>query len=109
MKIFDSNDKNFVNSYYCFSFTLLGKLKSKRNEINKSLNKIGIGTSVYYPKPVPLMRYYKNKYKYKINDFPNACKFSYNSIFLPVGPHLNVEHMKIIVKELIKILSLYEK
>ena len=93
MKIFDSNDKNFVNSYYCFSFILLGKLQSKRNDINKSLNKKGIGTSIYYPKPVPEFKFYKKKYFINKSDFKNSRKISYGSICFSVGPHLNKKDM----------------
>ena len=109
LKIVDTKYKNFSNSFYCCCFVLSKEIQSKRNEINLFLKKLGIGTSVYYPHPVPLMSYYKNKYSYNKNNFLNASIFSYNSIFLPVGPHLNIEHMKIIVKELNKIIEFYEK
>jgi dTDP-4-amino-4,6-dideoxygalactose transaminase len=64
------------------------------------LNSQGVGTSVYYPKPVPHMTYYKEKYGYTENDFPVAAKISYGSIALPVGPHLGVKDMDYIVKVL---------
>ena len=69
------------------------------------LKESGIGSSVYYPQPVPRMKYYKNKYGYNPEKYRNAEKFSDNSIALPVGPHLNSSDMKIIGKELNKILK----
>ena len=36
------------------------------------LNAAGVGTSVHYPLPVPLMRYYRDKYGYRDGDFPVA-------------------------------------
>ena len=59
---------------------------------------MGVGTSVYYPKAIPEFSYYKDKYGYKENQFPNAAKISNQSIALPVGPHLNEEDMIYIVQ-----------
>ena len=60
------------------------------------LKKNGIGTSVYYPKPVPHLTYYKEKYGYSESDYPEAARISYRSISLPVGPHLDLSDMKYI-------------
>ena len=56
----------------------------------------GVGSSVYYPQPVPRMTYYKNKYNYNNSIYKNAEKFSDTMLALPVGPHLNIDHMKFI-------------
>ena len=44
--------------------TLDENIAPKRAEIITYLSKLGIGTSVYYPQPVPRMKYYRNKYSY---------------------------------------------
>ena len=93
---FQSTNGKFKSSYYCFSIILEESLVPKRFEIVQFLNSHGVGTSVYYPKPVPHMTYYKEKYGYTENDFPVAARISYGSIALPVGPHLNREDMKYI-------------
>ena len=41
------------------------KLSKNRMKIIKYLNERKIGTSIYYPQPVPRMSYYKKKYGYK--------------------------------------------
>jgi dTDP-4-amino-4,6-dideoxygalactose transaminase len=77
------------NSHYCLSILLKPAIVQARFDIVSALNKRGIGTSIYYPKPVPHMTYYRNKYGYDPESFPNAARISYNSIALPVGPHLD--------------------
>ena len=59
---------------------LSDKLSKKRMEIIKYLNKRNIGTSIYYPQPVPRMSYYKKKYGYKKNNFTNAAVISDRNI-----------------------------
>ena len=79
---------NFYNSNYCFTIILGNRYKKKRDKIKEMLSNYGIGTSVYYPHPVPLLKYYKNKYRYKYNEWPVAKQISDNSIAFPVGPHI---------------------
>ncbi len=76
----------------------------KRTKIINSLNNLGIGTSIYYPKPVPLMSYYKKKYLYKSKNFVNASIISDQSIALPVGPHLSLKDINYIASKLKKII-----
>ena len=103
-----SND-NLASSYYCCGMLLTNKLTSKRQEIINRLKETGIGTSIYYPNPVPRMHYYRNKYGYKASSFTNSSYISDNIISLPVGPHLNQDDMGCIVestKEILK--NLYD-
>ena len=67
-------------------------------EIIKYLNSKKIGTSIYYPQPVPRMSFYKKKYGYNKNNFLNAELVSDRSISLPVGPHLSIKDMEYIAK-----------
>lgn len=100
ISMFRSTGGDFVSSYYCHSVILNEKLKEKRFEIVAFLKNSGIGTSIYYPRPVPHFTYYKEKYGYSDSSFPNASKISYSSIALPVAPHLNTEDMQYIVKKI---------
>jgi dTDP-4-amino-4,6-dideoxygalactose transaminase len=99
---FRTSHGEFVSSYYCHSVRLRETLVGKRFEIVDSLKAQGVGTSVYYPKPVPHMAYYRDKYGYREDSFPVAASISYGSIALPVGPHLTVEDMAYIVEALKK-------
>lgn len=100
-----SYNETFKSCFYCLSILLDEKISNLRPKIMNQLKESGIGSSVYYPQPVPRMKYYKNKYGYNPEKYRNAEKFSDNSIALPVGPHLNSSDMKIIGKELNKILK----
>lgn len=100
IELFQSTKKDFLSSYYCFSFILNRELSTKRTEIISDLNSQGVGTSIYYPQAVPLMKYYKDKYSSKEKDFPVACEISSRSIALPVGPHLTPDDMSYIVESL---------
>ena len=95
---FQSSHGDYQSSHYCLSLLLQESLLSKRFEIVEFLKKNGVGTSVYYPQPVPRMTYYKNKYHYDEKSFPVASWISQASISLPVGPHLDPEDMKTIVE-----------
>ncbi len=91
VSIIDSNSANAVSTHYCLSVILNGELAAYRNEVVSKLNQAGIGTSVMYPQPVPRMTYYRNKYGYRAEDFPQATRISDDSIALPVGPHVNAD------------------
>ncbi len=95
---FMSSHGDYKSSYYCLSILIKEPLSLKRFEIVNYLKQNGIGTSVYYPKAVPFMSYYKDKYGYSDDSFPVASRISENSISLPVGPHLNTEDMRYIIK-----------
>lgn len=95
---FCSTEPPYQSSYYCFSVLLKKKWIPKRFAILEYLKEKGIGTSVYYPKPVPLMSYYKKKYEGRAKDFPVATRISESSISFPVGPHLNSKDMNTIAR-----------
>ena len=80
-----------------------------RELIIKELNSYGLGTSIYYPKPVPLLDYYKKKLKLKKDNFKISNLISNSSINLPIGPHLSVKDIKKIVKIIIKVFDKYER
>ncbi len=91
---------DFIHSHYCMLAILKRPLAEKRFEIMSELNRAGVGTSVYYPGPVPLLSYYKNKYGLRMEDYTQAKRISDQSIALPVGPHLNADDMNYISESL---------
>lgn len=95
-----SSHGDYQSSYYCHSVQLNDNLIQKRFDIVQYLNRHGVGTSVYYPKPVPHFTYYKEKYGYNKDSFPVAAWISSSSIALPVGPHLDKEDMEYIADTL---------
>ena len=93
LELFEEPPMGSVSSRYCLSVMLKEPYAQKRHEIVAELNRRGVGTSVYYPRPVPSMTYYAEKYGYKPGAYPNAGWISDTSIALPVGPHLGDEDM----------------
>lgn len=102
------NNKKANISYYCLHLILKNQYAQKRNSIVAFLNKLGIGTSVYYPHPIPRLNYYRNKYGYNKNDFKFSEVLSDHSISLPIGPHINQTHLNYIYKNLKKVEKNYE-
>jgi len=86
------------SSHYCLSLVLEGPWESRRGELAAALKAQGIGTSVYYPHPVPRLHYYKTKYGYDAQAFRHAARISDSSIALPVGPHLEPSDISRIVE-----------
>lgn len=95
---FQSSHGDFQSSYYCLSILLNEKLTPRRLEIVNYFMQNGVGTSVYYPQPVPHFSYYRNKYGYSDTSFPVAARISGSSIALPVGPHVTAEDIVYIVQ-----------
>jgi dTDP-4-amino-4,6-dideoxygalactose transaminase len=97
-----SSQPGTESSYYCFSLLLKEPWHQKRFAIMEFLKQRGIGTSIYYPRPVPHMEYYRRKYGYGNNSFPVAARLSANAIALPVGPHVeadDIHYMLATIKE----------
>jgi perosamine synthetase len=94
-----------VSSYYCLPVILTAEFAPKRAAIMTELTARGVGTSIYYPQPVPRMSYYARKHGWQDGRFPNAERIADASIALPVGPHLTVDDMNYIAQSLIAVLG----
>ena len=97
VELLQSSHDGYQSSCYCQAIILKEPLSEKRFEIVNYLKKHGVGTSVYYPRPVPHMTYYKDKYGYSDSSFPVASRISGDSIALPVGPHVSSEDIDYMV------------
>jgi dTDP-4-amino-4,6-dideoxygalactose transaminase len=96
--LLETSNGVFQSSYYCLSILLDKRLAALRFELVSKLNASGVGTSVYYPKAVPDLTYYREKYGFAPGSFPNASWISDASIALPVGPHLDEDDMAYIAQ-----------
>ena len=99
VRVLDSQSADMVNSHYCLTAVLEGPEGARRNDMVKRLNERGVGTSIYYPHPVPRLGYYREKYGYDASRFPNAARISDQSIALPVGPHIGLDDMDYIATQ----------
>ncbi len=107
IKILMSQKDSLLSSNYCLTVILENKLSKKRDEIMKKINLLGVGTSIYYPHPVPRMNYYKKKHGYKFQDYRNSEIISDNSIAFSVAPHLKQNDLIKISKIINRVLGYY--
>jgi len=94
VRVLDAQSRDARSGHYCLVALLAAPLGERRNEVVARLNAAGIGTSVYYPQPVPRLKYYREKYGYDAGRYPGAAEISDHGIALPVGWHVNLEDMK---------------
>ena len=100
VEVVDAPSERFLNSHYCLTARLVGPLSAHRNTVVAHLNARGVGTSIYYPQPVPRMTYYRKKYGYDASAFRGAESLSDAAVALPVGPHVQPEDMRTIAAAL---------
>jgi perosamine synthetase len=93
-------DARRVHSNYCLVAVLDDQLGPRRAAVITELKSRGVGVSVYYPVPLPLAKYYREKYGASPAQYPNALRISDHSIALPLGPHLTPEDMGVLASEL---------
>ena len=98
-------DPRMTHSHYCLVALLAGRVAGRRADVVRSLKAQGVGSSVYYPGPLPLMTYYRKKYGHRPGEFPVAEAISQRSIALPVGPHLDGDDMDAIVAAMKKAIN----
>ena len=103
--ILDVTGTNQTNSHYCLTAVFDGPLADQRTEIIQRLGAVGVGTSVYYPHPIPRLVYYREKYGEDLSRFANAARISDQSIALPVGPHIDTDDMEYIAQTLTTIVK----
>ena len=101
-RLLPDGDGRRKHANYCLVSVLDESLISSRNDVVMKMKADGVGTSVYYPVPLPLSHYYSHRYGYAPSEFPNALRISHGSIALPVGPHLDDDDMEIIAASFIR-------
>jgi dTDP-4-amino-4,6-dideoxygalactose transaminase len=72
-----------------------------RNQLIDKLGEAGIGTSVHFI-PIHKHSYYKDKYRYKNEDYPIANQVFNESISLPIYPDLTDNEVEYIIKQVVK-------
>lgn len=92
------------HAWHLFPIVLNEKAKISRNQMIEALAELGIGTSVHY-KPLHQLTYYKERYKLKAEDYPNAEKTWQGNISLPLYPHMDVDDLNYIVKSIKTVLQ----
>lgn len=75
-----------------------------RNDFQMKLTQAGIGTGIHFI-ALHNHKYYKNKYKYKKNDFPNSNYISERTLSLPIGPAVTENEQDYIISTIKKVLK----
>ena len=91
------------HAWHLFPIVLNAKANITRNTLIEKLSEAGIGTSVHY-KPLHHMTYYKERYKLKASDYPNAEKTWQGNLSLPLYPFMTEEDLAYICDTLKQIL-----
>jgi dTDP-4-amino-4,6-dideoxygalactose transaminase len=100
LTLLEDGNGSAIHANYCMGAVLDEKTSVHRADIMMELRARGVGTSVYYPVPLPHSKFYKEKYGAPPHAFPNALRISNQSIALPIGPHLGADEMSVIATEL---------
>lgn len=103
VSILDANDPSTESGAYCLVLVLDRPVA--RGDVVARLQAAGIGTSVYYPQPVPRMAYYREKYGYDAARYPEATRISDRSIALPVAPHVSSEDVDYMAETIATVLE----
>jgi perosamine synthetase len=86
--ILPAQQPNRIHSWHLYVIRLkLDRLKINRAELIDALKKEGIGTSVHWM-PLHEHPYYREKYGYKPEDFPEAARLYPELITLPLYPDM---------------------
>lgn len=81
------------SGHFCLPAIFREDTGVNRSVLIEKLNERGVGTSIYYGCPVPLMSFYRKKYGFQPGDFPVAEFIAARSIAFPVGAHLDEDDM----------------
>ena len=97
-KIEELTIQDFDKKHSYFILQVFFKNKKIRNKILLKFKEQKIGCSIHYATPVPLMTYYKKKYRLNKKNFVNAVKYGENSISLPTHPFIEKKMINKILK-----------
>lgn len=75
------------------------KVDRNRDGFARELNEFGINTSLHYI-PMHLLSYYKNKYNFRVNDFPLALKNYQQVLSLPIYSALSDTEVEYICQKI---------
>ena len=102
-------EENTVHARHLYTPLLqIEKLRKGRDFIQNALHKENIGTGIHFIS-LHLHRYYKEKFGFKENDFPNAKFVSDRTISLPLSPKLSTQDVEDVINAVTKVLGYYKK
>ena len=97
--------KEHRHVFHQYTIRVTNPFPLDRDQVAQYLNKRGIGTGIYYPKPLHLYSHLA-KYLFKRDVFPISEQFSHQVLSLPVHPLVSRKDIHHIIKT---IRNIYEK
>jgi dTDP-4-amino-4,6-dideoxygalactose transaminase len=95
-------EENYKHVFHQYTIRVTEDFKMKRDDLIQYLKGQGIGSAIFYPKPLHLHSYFV-KMGYKAGDFPIAEKISEEVLSLPVNPLVSEKNIEYIVETIRKI------
>jgi dTDP-4-amino-4,6-dideoxygalactose transaminase len=86
----------------------LERLKIDRNQFIEALREKEIGTSVHFI-PLHLHPYYRDKFGYKPEDFPNASEAFERIVSLPIYPKMNEGNVRDVIVAMRQLIQEYRR
>ena len=93
-----------IHAWHQFTIRVTPGFSKTRDELMALLGKVGVASSIFYPKPLHLHPHFLAR-GYKIGDFPVAERVSQEVLSLPVHPFLTATQLKTIIAAIKKISS----
>ncbi len=93
-----------THAWHLYIIRLLHASESRRDDVIEQLKSLGIGTSVHFI-PLHMQPYYRKRYGFRRDDFPNAYKLYRSAITLPFYVDLTEADIKYVADCLRRILS----
>jgi dTDP-4-amino-4,6-dideoxygalactose transaminase len=102
-------EPNTTHAYHLYTILVdLDQIKVSRETIQDALHAEGIGIGIHFI-ALHLHPFYKNKYKFKKGDFPNAEYVSDRTISLPLSSKLTDTDVKDVIRAVTKIMNYYKE
>ena len=76
-------------------FTALVPKKVSRDKVIQEMEERGIGVAVNY-RAIHTLKYFREKFGYHLEDFPNALEIGNRTISLPLYPRLTEEEVELV-------------
>lgn len=86
----------------------LARLKVDRNRVISALLAENIGVSMHFW-PLHMHPYYRDKYGYKPDDFPVACRVGESVLSLPLVPQMTEDDAQDVINAVNKVLAAYRR
>ena len=102
------NSENIRHAHHLYIIMLyIEKLRISRDDFVKALRKENIGTGIHF-RSLHIQPYYKERFKFKESDLPNANYISDRILSLPLYPKMSQYDADTVIKAVKKLINYYK-